>query len=189
MNRKPITVFGIYATCIGVEDAVEAFRDAGFHSADVSLLLPEKMIAEDLFIREATDTFEMATTGANSVATIDGPLGWLKEIRPAAIPGESKFIAAGPVAEALETSASNRSSGALAAVLTGFGIPENETGEYEAKIMQGVALLSVHCERAEMAERARHLHCDMGGTNVFSTTRAETDSNTPKRSMSQWAGR
>ena len=189
MNRKPIAVIGIYPTCIAAENAVEAFRDAGFKSADISLLLPEKMSAEDLSIREATAIFEYATTGANSIATTDGPLQWLEDIRPAAIPGESKFIAAGPIAEALETSASNRSSGALAAALTSSGISENETGEYEAKIMQGGALLCVHCGDAEMAERARHLHCDVGGANVFSTARAETDSSTPKRSFSQWAGR
>jgi len=189
MNRKPIAVIAIYPTCIGVENAVEAFRDAGFQSVDVSLLLPEKMIAEDLFIREATDTLENATAGATTIASIDGPLGWLEEIGPAAIPGESKFIAAGPIAEALEVGSLDESSAPLVAALISFGIPENETGEYQAKIMQGGALLSIHCESAEQAERARHLHCDVGGTNIFSTSRREADCGKLKRSLSQWAGR
>lgn len=78
---------GIYAACIGVENAVEACRDPGFLSVDISLLLPEKISAGDLFTGEATDVLETAITGATTVATIDGPLGWLEEIGPAASPG------------------------------------------------------------------------------------------------------
>jgi len=189
MKRKPIAVIGIYPTCIEVENAVEVFYDAGFQSADISLLLPQKMSDVDLFIEEAADTFESATTGAKTVATIDGPLGWLEEIGPAAIPEEGNFIAAGPIAEALEVGGSGGASGALVAALIGFGIPENETSEYEEKILQGGALLSVHCENAEAAERARNLHCGVGGTNVFSTAVSEPGLSTLRRSMSHWVGR
>jgi hypothetical protein len=189
MNRKPMAVIAVYPTCIGVENAVEAFRDAGFQSVDVSLLLPEKMIADDLFIGEATDTFENAAPGKTIVATIDGPLGWLEEIGPVEIPGERKFIAAGPITEALEVGSLDKSSGPTAAALISFGTPENEACDYEAKILQGGALVSVHCENAETAERARRLHCDVGGTNIFSTSRREADCGKLKRSLSQWAGR
>jgi hypothetical protein len=189
MKRVPIAVFGIYPTCIGVEHAVEAFRDAGFQSADISLVLSGKVRAEDVFIEEAMDIFENVTTGATTVATIDGPLGWLEEIDPVASSGEGKYLAAGPIAEALQARAFDKSRGGLAGVLTSFGVPKNETREYDAKIMQGGALLSVHCKNTEEADRARHLHCDVGGTNIFSTGRSEAESNEPKRSMSQWAGR
>lgn len=180
---------GIYAACIGVENAVEACRDAGFLSVDISLLLPEKISAGNLFPGEATDIFETAITGATTVATIDGPPGWLEEIGPAAIPGQSKFIAAGPIVEALEVGSLDRSTGPLPAALISFGIPQNETGEYEAKIMKGEALLSVHCENAETAEKARHLHYDVGGTNIFSTGRSEAGCSKFKRSLPHWAGR
>lgn len=83
----------------------------------------------------------------------------------------------------------DRSTGPLAAALISFGIPENETGEFEAKIMKGEALLSVHCENADTAERARHLHCDVGGTNIFSTGRSEAGFSKFKRSLSHCAGR
>jgi hypothetical protein len=189
MNRKPIAVIAIYPTCIGVENALEAFRDAGFRGADISLLLPEKMSAENFFSRKARGIFENATTGAKTVAAIDGPLGWLEEIGLAAIPGESKFIAAGPIAEALEVSSLDKSSAPTAAALISFGTPENEAGDYEAEIMQGGALLSVHCENAETAERARRLHCDVGGTNIFSTGRVEAAFSKFKRAMSHCAGR
>ena len=67
MIRKPITVIGIYPTRIGVENAVEAFRVAGFQSGEISLLLPEKMSTEELFAEQATNTFEDATPGAPAV--------------------------------------------------------------------------------------------------------------------------
>jgi hypothetical protein len=189
MKRKPIAVIGIYPTCFEIENAVEAFRDAGFRSADMSLLLPEKMIADDLFIGEATDTFENAAPGKTIVATIDGPLGWLEEIGPVAIPGERKFIAAGPITEALEVGSLDKSSGPTAAALISFGTPENEACDYEAKILQGGALVSVHCENAETAERARRLHCDVGGMNIFSAGRAEAGFSKFNRAMSHCAGR
>jgi hypothetical protein len=189
MNRKSIAVIGIYPTRIGVENAVEAFRVAGFQSAEISLLLPEKMSAEELFTEEATNTFEDATPGAAAVAAIDGPLGWLDEIGPAEISEECKFIVAGPIAEAFGHVAADRPSGTLAAALTSIGIPEIETDEYERKIMQGRALLSVHCENEEGSEIARQLHSDVGGTNIFSTGWPQTGSNKFKRSMSQRAGR
>jgi hypothetical protein len=189
MNRKPIAVIGIYPTRIGVENAVEAFRVAGFQSGEISLLLPEKMSTEELFAEQATNTFEDATPGAPAVAAIDGTLGWLNEIGPAEISEECKFIVAGPIAEAFEQVASDRPSGTLAAALTSIGIPEVETVEYEGKIKQGGALLSVHCENEEGAEFARQLHSDVGGTNIFSTGWPQGGSNKLKRSMSKRAGR
>ena len=104
-------------------------RVAGFQSAEISLLLPEKMSAEELFAEEATNTFEDATPGAAAVAAIDGPLGWLDEIGPAEISEECKFIVAGPIAEAFGHVAADRPSGTLAAALTSIGIPEIETAE------------------------------------------------------------
>ena len=189
MNRKPIAVIGIYPTRIGVENAVEAFRVAGFQSAEISLLLPEKMSTEELFAEEATNTLEDATPGAPAVAAIDGPLGWLDEIGPAEISEECKFIVAGPIAGAFEQVASDKPSGTLAAALTSIGIPEIETDEYEGKLKQGGALLSVHCENQEEAEIARQLHSDLGGTNIFSTAWPQAGSSRFKRSMSQRAGR
>jgi hypothetical protein len=189
MTRKPIAVIGIYPTRIGVESAVEAFRIAGFQSAEISLLLPEKMSTEELFAEEATNTFEDATPGAAAVAAIDGPLGWLDEIGPAEISEECKFIVAGPIAEAFGHVASDRPSGTLTAALTSIGIPEIETNEYEGKIKQGGALLSIHCENEDGAEIARQLHSDVGGTNIFSTGWPQAGSNRFKRSMSKRAGR
>jgi hypothetical protein len=189
MDRKPTGVLGIYPTCSDVENAVEAFRDAGFQSADISLLLPEKMSAEYLFAAEATNTSEEATPSAAQVAAIDGPLGWLEEVGPVAIPGEGAFLAAGPIAQALESVALESPTGKLTAALVGMGIPESEGSEYAAMILQGGALLSVHCDSAEWAERGRQLHRDLGGMNIFSTGRSEADSREIRRSMSQWAGR
>jgi hypothetical protein len=189
MDRKPITVSGIFPTQAGIENAVEAFRDAGFQSTRISILLPEKMSMEDLGFEGATNPYEEATPLATGIVAIDGPLGWLHEVGPATIPGEGNFIVAGPIAETLEYVALEGVAGGLATALIRVGIPEGETGEYTAKIMQGGALLSVQCDDAEEAEVARQLQSDTGGTNIFLAGQPKTDFKKVKRSMPHWAGR
>jgi hypothetical protein len=180
---------GIFPTRAGIENAAEALRDAGFHSDEISILLPEKMSMEDLCFEEATNPYEEASPLATGIVAVDGPMGWLREVGPATIPGEGNFIVAGPIAETLEYVALEGAAGGLATALVSVGIPEGETGEYTAKIMQGGALLSVQCDDPEEAEMARQLQSDAGGTNIFSAGQAKTDFKKVKRSMSHWAGR
>lgn len=187
MNQKPIAVLGIYPTRASVEYAVEAFRDAGFQSCDISLLLPERMSAEDIFIEEATNAFEEDANGEAEVAAIDDPLGWLHQASKATIPGAGSFIVAGPVAETLEKAGLQRAGGGLSSALIRIGIPQGQTGEYAGRVMQGEILLSVQCDNAEEAERAKRLHSDVGGINIFMADQPKSDSSMSMRSMSHGA--
>jgi hypothetical protein len=169
MPRTPNTVLGIYPTRDGVENAVEAFRDAGFRSVDISLVLSEKMSTEDLFPRRASKSVEKVNLDRPDLPSINGPLGWLQEVGPAAIRGEGSYLVAGPIAQTLESVAPDHATEQLAAALGNLGIPQNETYDYADKVMHGGALLSVDCASTEDAVTARHLHADLGGTDVFST--------------------
>jgi hypothetical protein len=189
MDRNPITVLGIYPTRIDLENAFEAFRDAGFQIADISLLLPEKMSTEDLFPEEAANRSEDAASTAEEVAEIDGPLGWLNEFILVAIPGEGKYLVAGPFLETLEKTDLEGAAGGLASALITIGIPESETGEYTRKIAQGGALFFVHCDNAERADTARNLHGILGGTSIFSTGKSEAGSGKTRKPISRGAGR
>src|SRR5579864_4809287 len=131
--RTPKTVLGIYPTRDGVESAVEAFRDAGSRSGDISLVLSEQMSTEDLFPRRATKSVEKADPERFDVPSISGPLGWLQEVGPAAIRGEGSYLVAGPIAQTLESVAAADATEKLAAALGNLGVPQNETREYADK--------------------------------------------------------
>jgi len=189
MDRHPMTVLGVYPTRIGLENAFEAIRGAGFQIADISLLLPEKMSTEDLFPEEAANGSEDAATSAAEADEIEGPLGWLDSFTLVEIPAEGKFLAAGPFLEILQKADLEESGGALAAALIAAGIPESEAGECVEKIARGGALFFVHCGNAERAEKARQLHGDSGGTTIFSTEPSLVGSGKARKPASRGAGR
>jgi hypothetical protein len=188
MDQKTKSVLGIYPTRAGVEIAVEAFRDAGFRNADISLVLPEKMSTEDAVTQRATKTTEAAGSDDAEVAALSGPLGWLDEIGPATISGGSTFLVAGPIAQTLDDVAAECAPMELAAALIGIGVPECETEEYADKVLEGRALLSIRCDHAEEVVAARKLHGDVGGTDVFATGNTERDLGRFYRSMARWEG-
>ena len=98
---KNKSVFGIYSSRSGVENAVTALKDSGFQHSDVSVLLPENLGNREIATQKNTKAPEGATTGAGSGALIGGTLGWLVGIGALAIPGLGPFIAAGPIMAAL----------------------------------------------------------------------------------------
>lgn len=190
MNQKPITVVGIYATRATVETAVEAFRDAGFKNTDISLVVPKKTNAKNLFALGATRSTEDASPVAREGDPHEGPLSWLEEGGTARIDGEDAFIIAGPIAQALNDIDSRHPTERLAAALNNFGVPRASADEYAWKVVQRRALLSIHCDSAEEAAMARRLYGDLGGTDIYLTTgQVEIDSNKLDRRIAHCAGR
>ncbi len=72
---KNKSVFGIYSSRSGVENAVTALKDAGFQHSDVSVLLPETLGNREVATEKNTKAPEGAATGAGSGAVIGGTLG------------------------------------------------------------------------------------------------------------------
>lgn len=171
MDEKPIAVLGIYPTRAAVETAVEAFRDAGFRNADISLIVPEKTSTENLFAQGATSSAEETTEVSRGDGLNGGPLGWLEEAHPAQIGGQATFIVAGPIARSLDEVDSSDPTEGVAAALNNLGVPRAGTDEYARNVVKGRALLSVHCDSPEEAAVARRLYGDLGGTDIYSTAR------------------
>ena len=72
------SIFGIYTSRQGVEEAVQALRDANFRSSDISVLAPENLgDIRDIGTVKSTKAPEGATTGGTSGAVVGGVLGWL----------------------------------------------------------------------------------------------------------------
>jgi hypothetical protein len=172
---KNKSVFGIYSSRSGVENAVTALRDVGFQQADVSVLLPENLGNREIATQKNTKAPEGATTGAGSGAVIGGTLGWLVGIGALAIPGLGPFIAAGPIMAALAGAGVGGAVGGVTGALVGMGIPEFEAKRYEGRLQKGGILISVHCDNSEEVKRAKDILQRTGAEDISTAGEASAD--------------
>jgi Protein of unknown function (DUF3341) len=169
------SVFGIYSSRSGVENAVTALRDAGFQQSDVSVLLPENLGSREIATQKNTKAPEGATAGAGSGAVIGGTLGWLVGIGALAIPGLGPFIAAGPIMAALAGAGVGGAVGGVTGALVGMGIPEYEAKRYEGRLQKGGILVSVHCDTSEEVKRAKDILQRTGAEDISTAGEASAD--------------
>jgi hypothetical protein len=172
---KNKSVFGIYSSRSGVENAVTALKDSGFQHSDVSVLLPENLGNREIATQKNTKAPEGATTGAGSGAVIGGTLGWLVGIGALAIPGLGPFIAAGPIMAALAGAGVGGAVGGVTGALVGMGIPEFEAKRYEGRLQKGGILVSVHCDTSEEVKRSKDILQRTGAEDISSAGEASVD--------------
>jgi hypothetical protein len=172
---KNKSVFGIYSSRSGVENAVTTLRDVDFQQADVSVLLPENLGNREIATQKNTKAPEGATTGAGSGAVIGGTLGWLVGIGALAIPGLGPFIAAGPIMAALAGAGVGGAVGGVTGALVGMGIPEFEAKRYEGRLQKGGILISVHCDTSEEVKRAKDILQRTGAEDISTAGEASAD--------------
>ncbi|MDP8979113.1 MAG: general stress protein [Acidobacteriota bacterium] len=172
---KNTSAFGIYRDQTTVSEAVDALKQAGFRSTDISVLFPENSGTKDFAHEKHTKAPEGAVAGASSGAIIGGALGWLAGIGALAIPGIGPFIAAGPIVAMLSGVGVGGTLGGFTGALIGVGIPEYEAKRYEGRIRNGGILLSVHCDNSDWAKRAKELLEHTGATDISTSTEAKAD--------------
>jgi hypothetical protein len=175
MPAKNIAVFGIYPDQVRAEDAVDTLRDAGYRNTDVSVLFPDNQGSKDFGHEKATKAPEGAVAGGASGAVLGGALGWLAGLGALAIPGVGPFIAAGPIMGMLGGMGVGGVAGGITGAFVGMGIPEYEAKRYEGRIKRGGILLSVHCDDADWARRARNILAQTGAEDISSTGEAKAD--------------
>jgi hypothetical protein len=175
MPAKNIAVFGIYPDQVRAEDAVDTLRDAGYRNTDVSVLFPDNQGSKDFGHEKATKAPEGAVAGGASGVVLGGALGWLAGLGALAIPGVGPFIAAGPIMGMLGGMGVGGVAGGITGAFVGMGIPEYEAKRYEGRIKRGGILLSVHCDDADWARRARNILAQTGAEDISSTGEAKAD--------------
>src|SRR6266404_7569893 len=159
-------VYGLYKDQSGVEEAVEALKDAGFRNTDISVLLPQNIGSKDFGHKKNTKAPEGAVAGGGSGSAIGGTLGWLAGIGMLAIPGVGPFIAAGPIVAALAGAGAGGVVGGITGALIGMGIPEYEAKRYEGRVKEGGLLLSVHCDDSKWVKKAKEILEETGAEDV-----------------------
>jgi Protein of unknown function (DUF3341) len=172
---KNKSVFGIYSSRSGVENAVVALKDSGFQHSDVSVLLPENLGNREISTEKNTKAPEGAATGAGSGAVIGGTLGWLVGIGALAIPGLGPFIAAGPIMAALAGVGVGGAVGGVTGALVGMGIPEFEAKRYEGRLQKDGILVSVHCDTSEEVKRGKDILQRTGAEDISTAGESSAD--------------
>lgn len=181
MAGKNTAVFGIYRTRATVENAVDSLREAGFRSADISVLFPHNEGNKDFAHEKSTKAPEGASTGAATGAMVGGALGWLAGIGALAIPGIGPLLAAGPIVAMLAGVGAVGAVGGITGALIGAGIPEFEAKRYEGQVRDGGILLSVHADNSDWVDRAKTILRQTGAQDIASTGEAKADFATSDR--------
>jgi hypothetical protein len=181
MAGKNTAAFGIYSSRTGVENAVDALKNAGYRNSDISVLFPQNAGTKDFAHEKNTKAPEGATAGVTGGAVLGGALGWLAGIGALAIPGLGPFIAAGPIMAALAGAGVGGAVGGIAGALIGMGIPEYEAKRYEGRVKDGGILLSVHCDDSAWTKKAKEILERTGAEDVSSTSEAHSDVDTADR--------
>ena len=153
---KSKSVSGIYLTRSDVESAITAFKDAGFSSSEISVLLPETR-SNEVVAEKSTKAPEAAAVGVGSGAAVGGALGWLVGAGALAIPGIGPVIAAGPIVAALAGVGVGCALGGFTGSLIGVGISESEASTYEGRLSKGGILVAIHCETLAEVRRAQEI--------------------------------
>lgn len=166
-------VFGIYASRLTAEQAVDTLQREGFRYEDVSVLFSSPDDTKAFATENATKAPEGATTGAVSGAAIGGVLGWLVGIGSLAIPGVGPFIAAGPIMAAIAGVGVGGTVGGLSGALIGYGIPEYEAKRYEGRLTNGGVLVSVHADDGVWAKKAKEILERTGAEDISTKSEAK----------------
>jgi hypothetical protein len=175
MATKNTAVFGLFRTREAVEEAVDALRAANFRNTDISVLFPDNQGTKDFAVEKNTKAPEGTAAGATTGGVIGGVLGGLASAGVIAIPGIGPLLAAGPIVAALTGIGSGAVVGGLIGALVGLGVPEYEAKRYEGRIRKGGILLSVHCDDAEWAKRAKGILQRTGAEDIASAGEAAAD--------------
>jgi len=187
MSGKNTAVFGIYSTHSGVENGVQALKDAGFRSTDISVLFPQNVGSKDFAHEHDTKAPEGAAAGAGTGAVVGGALGWLVGIGALAIPGIGPFIAAGPIMAALAGVGVGGTVGGITGALIGMGMPEYVAVRYEGRVKKGGILLSVHSDSVDWTKRAKDILVRTGAEDIASNAEATADYAKSDRPMTRAA--
>src|SRR5271165_6186192 len=168
-------VICIIPTELETSKIVDRLKLAGFSSADISALLPDKNAVKDMGHETHSKSPEGTVIGGSTGAVVGGALGWLAGIGSLAIPGLGPFIAAGPIMAMLGGIGAGGVVGGLIGALVGMGLPEYEAKRYEGMIKEGGMLLSVHSDNSDWTKRAKDIMEQTGATDIGSSGEAAAD--------------
>jgi uncharacterized membrane protein len=156
------TVVALYDSFDDARSAVEALVDGGFERSDISLVANDASgkYAAIYDTSRSDAAIQDEDVSAGEGAGFGAVVGALVGLGVALIPGIGPVIAAGPLAAALMAgigAATGAVTGGVVAGLVDFGVPEEHAMRYAEGVRRGGALLTVHLQQDEWADRAQSI--------------------------------
>ncbi|MGI6604222.1 MAG: hypothetical protein GX062_03580 [Firmicutes bacterium] len=151
------TVIGVFSNQDGAQRAVEALRNSGFGTNEISILARENKQGESTQMGASNNISGGVTTGG----VLGGLAGLAAGAGALAIPGIGPLFAAGPIAGLL----SGAATGGIAGGLIDWGIPQERGRYFEGKVREGKILATVRAEDNRIDKAAQILR-ENGATDV-----------------------
>jgi hypothetical protein len=154
------TVVALYDNFDDARSVVEALVDAGFERTDISLVANDASGKYAAMYDTSVTALNDEDVSAGEGAGFGAVVGALVGLGVALIPGIGPVLAAGPLAAALMAgvgAVAGAATGGIVAGLVDFGVPEEHAVRYAEGVRRGGALLTVHLQQDEWAERAQNI--------------------------------
>jgi len=164
MAEHDAAAFGIYRDRLSTANAIEALRAAGFRNMDIVALFPDEIGTWPISPKKPVKLIEGVLIGAIAGLAIASILMWLTEL---------SRTSTGP-ALTLALLVVGGAAGSLTGALAGKRI-ETYDQHYENRVRRGDILVSVRCDNAQDAERAKDILRRAGGDDVSSSDRVTID--------------
>lgn len=152
------TVVGAFKDHRDAEKTVQELKQRGVPEKDISLVARHDGHTQGGHPGEGMHNL---SSGIGWGSTVGGVTGLLAGVGALAIPGIGPIIAAGPLAATLTGAV----AGGVAGALMDYGIPRNESHEYETRLKEGDTLLMVRADAPEV-DKAQKLFQEHGGHDI-----------------------
>jgi hypothetical protein len=165
-------VMGIVDTHAQAEMTVYRLAAAGFPTAAISVLYPDRQGEHDFAFERTTKAPEGALTGAGLGAILGALLGIAAGVGVLVLPPLGALVASGPVLAALSGAAAGGVALGVLGAAIGSRIPEVQAKYYAGKVQRGSILVAVHADDRADVRRARDVMRSVMASDIASTTEA-----------------
>jgi hypothetical protein len=147
--------------------AIETLEEDGFDRRDISVVKKHGAKQPSGDQDEADPSVAaVAEEEAKTGSVIGGIGGLIAGLAAFAVPGVGPLLAIGPLATALGGVAMGAAAGGFIGALAEHGVPEDRARNYQARILQGDVVLTLHTNN-EGAHRAEHALSRTGAREVY----------------------
>jgi hypothetical protein len=144
--------YGIFSTCIGLQDVIASLNSAGFPYGDLCVFLsPSHPIAEDLRRLKAP------YTSLAREMELESKIAWLSKFGGFVIPGVGLFVGSRSYLPALTQVDCRPGRNESQGMLQNLGVPEEMAARCEASLRQDGMIVFVDCDGRAKSEWAREI--------------------------------
>jgi hypothetical protein len=135
-------ITGLFDTESAAENAVAQLKQLGYGQNEISIIMKDRNVANEVAVHTGSHTMEAAGTGAAIGGMIGAVLAGVLAVGSITLPGVG-LIAAGSLAAMLAGAGAGGIAGTLIGALVGAGVPEDVAPYYERGLNAGGIVVAV----------------------------------------------